>query len=203
MPKKHTAQAGESVESIAFDNGFFWETVWNYGANSALRAAREPNILEEGDVVEVPDKRPKTLSEPVDQRYRYRRKGVPIRSSRSPFLDQNKPRPNVPYTVTVGEKVISGTTDADGWVRCYLMPDVETGVLRLPETDESPTVSASALFGPSFPLRGCRTDCTTWAIFKASRMACKLPNSRRPCAPFSLPAVCRKRERSTPQQSRP
>jgi len=136
MPKKHTAQAGESVESIAFDNGFFWETVWNHGGNSALRTAREPNILEEGDVVEVPDKRPKTLSEPVDQRYRYRRKGVPS-VLRVRLLDQNKPRPNVSYTVRVGEKVISGKTDADGWVQCYLMPDVETGVLRLPETDET------------------------------------------------------------------
>jgi hypothetical protein len=94
LPKKHTAQAGESVESIAFDNGFFSDTIRN-GGNSSLRTAREPNILEEGNVVEIPDKRPKTPSEPVDQRHHYRRKGVPS-VLRVRLLDQNKPRRKCP-----------------------------------------------------------------------------------------------------------
>jgi len=135
MPKQHVAQAGDSVESIAFDNGFFWETVWNYGSNTELHQDREPTILEEGDVIQIPDKRVKTLTEPVDHRYRFRRKGVPS-ILRVRLLDDNKPRQNIAYTITIRDKVISGTTDGDGWVRCYLMPDVDSGVLRLPETEE-------------------------------------------------------------------
>ena len=135
MPKEYTIETGESTESVAYDNGLFWETVWNYPGNADLKSRREdPNILDQGDVLVVPDKRPKDEPGDTDQRHRFRRKGVPS-VLRVQLLDQGKPRTGLAYTVQFGDKKITGKTDGDGWVRCYLMPDVTNGKLTL-ETGE-------------------------------------------------------------------
>jgi N-acetylmuramoyl-L-alanine amidase len=131
MPKTHTIQAGDSTESVAYDYGLFWETVWNFAGNADLKALREdPNILEEGDVLVVPDKRPKDEAGATNQRHRFRRKGVPS-VLRVRLLDQGKARVGLGYTLEFGDKKITGQTDGDGWVRCYLMPDVAKGSLTL------------------------------------------------------------------------
>jgi N-acetylmuramoyl-L-alanine amidase len=135
MPKEYTVQAGDSVESIAYDSGFFWETVWDYPANSQLRKIRDdPNILEENDVVVVPDKRQKQDPGATNNRHRFKRKGIPS-ILRVQLLDQDKPRAGVKYTVSFGEKKVSGSTDGDGWIKQFLMPDVTEGKLEL-ETGE-------------------------------------------------------------------
>ncbi|MGH9668246.1 MAG: peptidoglycan-binding domain-containing protein [Bryobacteraceae bacterium] len=135
MPKRHTIQAGESVESVAFDNGLFWETVWDFPANAELRKLREdPNILEEGDVLTVPDKRPKEEPGAANNRHRFLRKGVPS-TLQVRLLDQDKPSASMGYTIRFGDKSVSGKSDGDGWVKCYLMPDVAEGTLTL-ETGE-------------------------------------------------------------------
>jgi hypothetical protein len=131
MAKTHTVRAGDSTESVAYDNGLFWETVWNDPANADLKAKREqPNILEEGDALFVPDKRLKYEPGATDLRHRFRRKGVPS-VLRVRLLEYSEPRVGVEYIVRFGDKSISGKTDGDGWVRCYLMPDVEKGSLTL------------------------------------------------------------------------
>lgn len=135
MPKSHTIEAGQGTESVAYDHGFFWQTVWEFGANSGLRQNRpDPNILEEGDVLVVPDKRAKSEAGATNNRHRFRRKGVPS-VLRVRLLDQHKPRVDLGYSVAFGDKQIKGRTDDDGWIRCFLMPDVTQGVLTL-ETGE-------------------------------------------------------------------
>ena len=57
MPINHTVRAGDCISSIAFERGFFPDTIWNHGDNSDLKTRREdPNVLLPGDVVVVPDK---------------------------------------------------------------------------------------------------------------------------------------------------
>ncbi|MBL8175825.1 MAG: peptidoglycan-binding protein [Bryobacterales bacterium] len=137
MAKQHTANGGDSVESIAYEHGHFWETVWNDGANSKLRAERKDhNILEEGDVVSVPDLRQKEVAKPVDQRHRFRRKGVPSKIEVRLTEHDDEPRVGVNYSVKMGKRTVSGTTDGDGWIRFAVMPDVRKGVISLPD-DES------------------------------------------------------------------
>ncbi len=135
MPKQHIIEAGESTESVAWDNGHFWETVWNDGGNADLKQRRQdPNILEEGDVLVVPDRRPKQEPGATDLRHRFRRKGVPS-MLRVRLLDQDKPRAGVRWILKFGRKSISGATDAEGWIKCPIMPDVTDGSLTL-ETGE-------------------------------------------------------------------
>ncbi|HEY4187462.1 MAG TPA: hypothetical protein VGP07_20465 [Polyangia bacterium] len=60
---KHTAVPGDCVSSLAKANGFLdYLPVYNDGGNAALKGSRpNPNQLAEGDVVEIPDKKAKTL----------------------------------------------------------------------------------------------------------------------------------------------
>ncbi|HYC91261.1 MAG TPA: peptidoglycan-binding protein [Thermoanaerobaculia bacterium] len=136
MSIRHIVQSGDTVESIAFTHGLFWETVWNADENAELRKLREPNILVPGDVVVVPAKRPGVVTVATGKLHRFRRRGVPsVLNVR--LLDDGVPRAAVAWTVEAGGRTVTGTTDADGWIHCYLMPDVKAGVLRLDATGES------------------------------------------------------------------
>jgi hypothetical protein len=57
MSHQHTVEPGETLSSIAADNGFAnFLTIWNDAGNANLRTVRHnPHILEPGDVVFVPD----------------------------------------------------------------------------------------------------------------------------------------------------
>lgn len=137
MPRSHTAARGESVESIAYAHGLFWETVWNDPGNAALREARvEPNVLAAGDVLVVPDLRAKEEQAATGRRHVFRRRGVPS-VLRVRLLEGSTPRAGLAYTVEAGGKTTQGTTDADGWVEAWLMPDAQSGELRIDGTGEA------------------------------------------------------------------
>jgi N-acetylmuramoyl-L-alanine amidase len=156
MPIRHVAKRGESVESIAFHYGFFWETVWNAPENQALREQRQqPNLLLEGGVVVVPDKRVKTVLAAGRQVHRFRLKGVPSRLSVR-LLRQGEPRAGLAYTVEVPGGPIRGVTDPDGWIKCWLMPDVREGVLKLDDTGECFDFEVGTV-GPSETVLGAQS----------------------------------------------
>lgn len=78
MPTKHKVKDGDCIASIAFENGFFWRTVWEDSGNAALKRKRKsPFQLMPGDEVQVPDLRHKEESRASDQRHRFKLKGVP------------------------------------------------------------------------------------------------------------------------------
>lgn len=80
MPIEHTVSSGECISSIAYQHGFFWETLWNHGKNSALKKKRcDPNILMEGDVVHIPDLTLGDESCASEQEHAFELKGVPAR----------------------------------------------------------------------------------------------------------------------------
>ncbi len=156
MPIRHVAKRGESVESIAFQYGFFWETLWNAPENQSLKEKREhPNLLLEGDVVVVPDKVEKTVRVATGKVHRFRRKGIPsVLQVR--LLHRGEPRAGIAYTVEVPGEPIRGVTDEEGWVKCWLMPDVREGILKLDETGESFHFEVGTV-GPSDILPGAQS----------------------------------------------
>lgn len=92
MAEDHKVQQGECVSSVAFDHGFFWETIWNHPNNSELKFKREdPNVIRNGDVIHIPDLRVKEESGGTESRHRFRVNGVPAKLHLR-FLEEKKPK---------------------------------------------------------------------------------------------------------------
>jgi hypothetical protein len=135
MAMNYTVKQGDCISSIAFENGFFPDTIWNHANNKELKEKRkDPNVLMPGDVVFVPDKRIKEVSEPTNQVYKFRAKNVPAKLSLRLLFD-GEPRRNETYTIDFEGKIINGTTDSDGNITMSIPPNAKTGKLTV-GTDE-------------------------------------------------------------------
>ena len=131
MPKKHKVKKGDCVASIAMDNGFFLDTIWDDSANAKLKEDREsPYVLLEGDVVVVPDKRLKEESCADSQRHTFRRKGVP-EILKLQFLSNGEPRAKLPYSLNIDGRWFEGETDDEGRIEQAIPPDATKGKLTL------------------------------------------------------------------------
>jgi hypothetical protein len=131
MPIRHTVAAGECLESIAFQYGFFAATVWDHPENQALRATRDSAVLRPGDIVFVPDLRTKEGPCATGARHVFRRRGVPSRF-RVQIVDRDdgagatgRPRAGVHYRVVFdgGVAELRGTTDSQGRIDHPMSPD--------------------------------------------------------------------------------
>jgi hypothetical protein len=136
MARKHLVRDGECLSSIAFQYGFFPDTVWNDGGNSALRNLRkDPNVLLPGDVVHIPDKRIKTESRPTGKTHRFQRKGVPARLKLQ-LMKDDEPRVNEPFVLTVDGTEHSGKTGPEGEVDVWISPTARKGRLTVGAGDD-------------------------------------------------------------------
>jgi N-acetylmuramoyl-L-alanine amidase len=132
----YEVQQGDCIESIAFNHGHFWKTVWNHPDNQQLKSVRkDPNVLLAGDKVFVPDLRPKQESGATEQRHRFKRKGVPSAIS-IVLKEKGKPRANVQYVLEIDGVVTSGTTDGEGRIQHSISPHARTGSLTVGENKE-------------------------------------------------------------------
>lgn len=134
MAKDYPVKQGDCIASIACEQGFFPGTLWNHPENAQLKKLRrDPNILLEGDVVHVPDKRRKEVSGATETRHRFRRKGVP-EMLRVVLQDQHdQPRADVPYLLTIDGSHHEGVTGADGLLEYPIPPAARDAILRLRE----------------------------------------------------------------------
>lgn len=136
MPKKHTVRLGEEIASIAFQYGFRPEVVWEHPDNAALRRQRENgHVLQEGDVVIIPDLRPKSAPAATGRVNTFRRRGVPEKL-RLQLLDGDTPRANLDYLLTVDGVSTEGRTDAQGRIEIWISPAARSGKLLIGENEE-------------------------------------------------------------------
>jgi Putative peptidoglycan binding domain len=127
----HTVSKGECILSIADQNGLFWKTVWEHSQNSELRQKRaDPNVLQEGDQLFVPDKTLGEESCATEQHHKFKRKGVPGKL-RVRLLVDDQPIANAPYTLFIDGDQRSGSTDGDGFVEESIPPGAQQGELRV------------------------------------------------------------------------
>lgn len=133
MTKRHTVRPGDCIASIAYENGFFVDTLWDHPENAKLRE-RYPNpyLLVEGDVVFVPDLRLRAERAATGERHRFRRRGVP-ETLRLRFLDEDEaPRAGVPFALEIdGELVKRDATDRDGAITVPIPPNAKHGRIVL------------------------------------------------------------------------
>ena len=131
MPQKYIVQQGECINSIAFEAGFFPDTIWNDAANKDLKEKRKDmNVLLPGDIVTIPDKKIKEVSKPPEALHKFKRKGVP-KFLRVQFKQMDKALANRPYKIRIDEKETEGSTDGDGWLKHPIPPNAKEAALFL------------------------------------------------------------------------
>ena len=136
MPTNHVVVEGDSATSLAEQFGFFAETIWQDPGNAALRKMRpDMDILMPGDIVVIPDLRSKIERKPVDQKYKFRRKGVPA-FFRMQLFDADLPIANQNYTLVVDGKRYTGVTDAQGQIEAWVRPGAKQGELTVGDSLE-------------------------------------------------------------------
>ena len=122
---------GDSIESIAFAKGYFWETLWNHSDNAELKQVRrDHNILLPEDRVALPEKTQKQESGKTEMRHQFRRKGVPA-SFALQVYDRDEPWADQPYKLTVDNLAFTGVTDPDGLLRHPVPPNARKGRLTI------------------------------------------------------------------------
>src|SRR5438270_3311259 len=139
MAEDYTVEQGDCISSIAFEHGFFWETLWNHSSNATLKTERKtPNILMEGDLVHIPDLAVKQECGSTEKKHRFKRKAVPAKF-RIRLLDADEPRAREPYLLYIDGASYSGSTDGDGWIEWPILPNAKQGRLLLNGGDEQYT----------------------------------------------------------------
>lgn len=135
MPTYHKVRPSDCIFSVAFEYGFFPDTIWNHPENAELKAKRQnPNILMPGDTVFIPDKETKEEERPTDALHQFKLKAVPAKI-KFQVLHNEKPVANAKYTLNIDGKVTEGTTDGDGKVEIWIFPNAKKGELKV-ETEK-------------------------------------------------------------------
>lgn len=134
--KKHIVRQGDDMQSIAYENRMWWETIWHHSDNAELKRKREnPNLLLPGDVVCIPERQKKNEQVCTEQKHCFVRKGVPAKL-RLKLLEDNKPRANESYTLNIDGKLFSGNTDQEGRIEVSILPNAKRGKLLLGEDQD-------------------------------------------------------------------
>ncbi len=123
----HSVTQGDCINSIADQYGQLWEKIWNHGENAELKRLRkDPNVLNPGDELFIPDLETKQVGRAVDQRHKFRRKGVPVRF-KIRLMDGDKPRANLPCKLEIDGILSNATTSEDGYIEAYISASAVRG----------------------------------------------------------------------------
>lgn len=117
---------------IASSYGFAdYRALYDHGDNAALKRKRpNPNVLEPGDVVMIPERRPKVLAIATGQAHQFSLR-VARKVLRLRLLDHDAALAGEPYTLTVGSRARAGRTDGDGCVETSVSPSDTTALLAI------------------------------------------------------------------------
>jgi hypothetical protein len=126
-----TVALGDSIPSLAKDNGFFPDTIWNHPNNAGLRAKRKSqNQLFPGDEVYIPDLRKRTETRSTDGAHKFHRKGTPAKLVLQ-LRALGEPRKGESYVLVVEGTTYNGTLDGDGTLQQFIPPNAKSGQLIL------------------------------------------------------------------------
>ncbi len=136
MSINYQVKQGDCISSIAYAHGFFADTIWNHPNNAELKKKRKsPYVLMPGDVVFIPDKRLKDVSEPTNQLHRFRCKNTPEKLKIQLTRD-DEPRAGEEYELEIEDLKFNGKTDREGRIQQAIPPDAKKGKLILAEGEE-------------------------------------------------------------------
>jgi N-acetylmuramoyl-L-alanine amidase len=135
--KEHSVKQGESIKSIAYNNGFYWETIWDHPANKKIKEIRKnADLLNPGDIVIIPEKKIKKAELKVNSMNRIVVKGHSEKFRVQFVDDEDKPRSGINYTLTIDKKFYSGTTDGSGWAEKIMPRNAKVAHLYLGDEED-------------------------------------------------------------------
>lgn len=130
MARDYVVQQGDCMASIAYENGFLWQTLWNLPENAALKAKRKnPNVLMTGDVVHIPDLTIQSVPAATDMGHVFVLKSVPEKLHLKLLDYNNQPRPNLDYVIAIDGQLRKGKTDASGMINESILPNAKQAKL--------------------------------------------------------------------------
>jgi hypothetical protein len=111
----------DCLASIADAHGFIWETLWELPENAELREARrDPYVLLPGDRVTIPPLRPTRHDCHTAARHTFRVRSRPEKLRVQLTAEGKGPRRDLPYTLEVAGRTITGVTDAQGRLEAWV-----------------------------------------------------------------------------------
>jgi N-acetylmuramoyl-L-alanine amidase len=136
----HTLKRGDCLSLLGEKYGFFWQTIWAHEKNQQLRQIRaNPNVLEPGDVVFIPDIRLRSESCATGCVHEFRLKGVPARFVLYLRDSDGSPPVGLQWKLQVtGGETYTGTTEGDALISKVIPPDCPSIKLTVstPDGDE-------------------------------------------------------------------
>lgn len=128
---EYTVTQGDCVESLAFENGLLWKTIWEHPQNAEVKTARvSPNVLLPGDRLHIPEKAIKAIDCSTDQSHKFVKKGL-ISKLWMCIKQVGEPRRNERYRLEIEKMVITGKTDGNGYIEVAIPPDARSGKLTV------------------------------------------------------------------------
>jgi len=128
---RYVVNQGDCLSSIAFRAGFFPETIWNHGENIELQRKREDGgFLMPGDVIVIPEKQLRQEMGSTEQRYRFRRRGIPDYLWLRPLM-VDQPCPDTDYILDIDGHTLRDRTDDEGWIKKAIPPNARKARLTL------------------------------------------------------------------------
>src|SRR6266446_1141524 len=115
MPIRHVVEKGECISSIAARYRLNWQAVWDHPDNQDLKARRKhPGILQQGDVVVVPQREQKRIKAAHNRRHAFVLRTAETKICLR-FTCNDQPVANERYKLALdGKAPVEGSTDGDG-----------------------------------------------------------------------------------------
>jgi len=135
MSSSYTIQQGDHLSSIAKTYGFrSYTVIWNHAQNAALKKKRvNPNVLFPGDVLFIPDKKPKDEDGETTAVHLFRL-NVPKLKLRVVIRGRDsKPIPNANCELEIDGAKQQLQADGDGLVEKPIPATATGGTLRVPD----------------------------------------------------------------------
>jgi hypothetical protein len=128
----HTVEQGEHILRIAEKYHFFdYTIIWDDGANAAIKTKRDnPNVLNPGDVVVIPDKTPKKETRPTTKVHTFKVNLKPLRLWIEIHNYDGEMAAGVECVLKVEAKETKLTTPR-GFVHKYILVDDQDGHLKV------------------------------------------------------------------------
>ena len=136
MAINYQVKQGDCIFSIAVEQGFFADTIWDHAGNAELKKNREdPSVLMPGDVVFVPDKRLKEVSKPTNEVHKFYCKNTPKILSIQ-ILRVGVPVKDMSYKIDIDGVVKEDKTNSEGWLRQAISPKARLAKIVLADGSE-------------------------------------------------------------------